>query len=131
VRQTLFTPFAQATVRHYVEVARHSFRRWSLTSALFISERGNTLSTAGAAAALRPLVARACAAGFRIPRRFGWHSLRRSFATLYAEEHPGHDSTLLDMLGHTNLSSLHRYIQHSRGYHDKVMDEVLVSLLPR
>ena len=130
VRQTLFTPFAQATVRHYLDNVRPSFRRWSVATMLFLSEAGNALSTGGSAHHLRHLAARARTSGLRVPPRFGWHSLRRSFATLYAEEHQGSESTLLDMLGHENLSSLHRYIHHSRGYHDKAIDDVLVSLLP-
>lgn len=130
VRQTLFTPFAQATVRHYIDVVRPLFRRWSLSPMLFLTERGKTMSTDAAQLPLRNLAARARSSGHRTPPRFGWHSLRRTFATLYAEEHPGSSSTLLDMLGHENLSSLHRYIHHSRAYHEKVIDDVLVSLLP-
>jgi integrase len=125
VRQTIFTPFAQATVRHFVSTARSSFRRWSHEPYLFLSERGRMLSTQAAGSVFSALAAKARAAGLRIPPRFGWHSLRRSFATIYSEEHPGCNHTLMEMLGHENPSTLHHYIHHSRAYHERVMDEML------
>lgn len=130
VRQTLFTPFAQRTVQHYLDAVRPSFRRWSYAPHVFISERGHRLSTGVAAHALRQLAASARVSGLRTPPRFGWHGLRRSFATIFLEEHPGGESTLLELLGHENRSSLHRYIHHSRAYHETVMDDVLASLMP-
>lgn len=130
VRQSIFTPFAQQTVEHYLSTARRLFRRWSHAPHVFLSESGGPVQRACASTGLRTLATAARSAGLRTPPRFGWHSLRRSFATIFLEEHPGQDRTLLDMLGHDNLSSLHRYIHHTRAYHDRVMDRVLESLLP-
>ena len=130
VRQTIFTPFAQRTVEHYLSTARRHFRRWSHAPSLFLSETGGLVDPSNASTALRSLAKDARAGGLRTPPRFGWHSLRRSFATIYSEEYPGRDHTLVEMLGHENLSSLHRYLHHTRAYHEQVMDGVLDSLLP-
>lgn len=131
VRQTLFTPFAQATVRHYVEHVRPAFRNWSHSPLLFLSERGGPVSEESAKGALKQIARAARAAGLRVPPRFGWHSLRRSFATIFMEERPESPWVLMEMLGHLSPSTLHHYVHHPRAYHERVMDDVIATLIPR
>jgi integrase len=129
VRQTIFTAFAQATVRHFMDHVRSGFHCWSHQPLLFLTERGGPLTVGAAQQALCIMSDVARKKGLRIPPRFGWHSLRRSFATIYAEEHPGCDHTLMEMLGHENPSTLYRYIHHTRNYHEKVMSGIISGLL--
>lgn len=131
VRQTIYTPFAQATIRHYMEHYRPRFKRWSQIPFLFLSEQGSALSEANAKYALKQIIAIGKEVGLRIPPRFGWHSLRRSFATIYMQEHSDSPWVLMEMLGHSNPSTLHHYIHHPRAYHERVMDEVISQLVPR
>ena len=131
VRQTIFTPFAQATVRHYIAHVRAAFRNWSHRSELFLSERGGPVSEESAKYALKRIATAARHAGLRIPPRFGWHSLRRSFATIFMEERPGSPWVLMEMLGHLNPSTLHHYIHHPRAYHERVMDDAIAALIRR
>lgn len=129
VRQTVFTPFAQATVRHYLDHVRPSFRRWSQSPLLVLSERGRAMGLGAAQQAMRGLTAIGRDAGLRIPPRFGWHSLRRSFATIFMEETPESPWVLMEMLGHSNPSTLHHYVHHPRAYHERVMDNVIERLI--
>jgi len=131
VRQTLFTPFAQATLRHFIQHVRCHFANWSHEQHLFLNERGAKMSRASAMSVMQSVAGDARKEGLRIPPRFGWHSLRRSFATLHSEEHPGMDHTLMEMLGHANPSTLHRYVYHSRAFHEACMDDVLTELMER
>lgn len=131
VRQTIFTPFAQATVRHYLDHVRPSFRKWSQQPLVILSERGRALGLGGAMYAMRTLKAIGSEAGLRIPPRFGWHSLRRSFATIFMEETPESPWVLMEMLGHSNPSTLHHYVYHPRAYHEQVMDNVVERLIGR
>lgn len=129
VRQTLFTPFCQATIKHYLQHIRSQFKRWSHCPYVFLSQQGNPVSEPAAMYALKKLAGIGRNAGLRMPPRFGWHSLRRSFATIYMEENPGSPWVLMEMLGHINPSTLHRYVRHPRAYHERVMDDVIVSLM--
>lgn len=131
VRQTIFTPFAQATVGHYVEHVRPAFRNWSHSAFLFLSELGGSVSEESAKYALKRIAAATRAAGLRVPPRFGWHSLRRSFATIFMEERPESPWVLMEMLGHLNPGTLHHYVHHPRAYHDRVMDDVIAALIRR
>jgi len=48
VRQTVFTPFAQATLRHYLDHVRPAFKHWSQSPLVFLSERGQELGEGSA-----------------------------------------------------------------------------------
>ncbi len=131
VRQTVFTPFAQATVLHYIDNVRPRFKRWSQSPFVFLSERGGPLSEDAAASTLQGATKIARQEGLRVPPRFGWHSLRRSFATIFIEEHPNKYASLMEMLGHINPSTLSHYIHHRRAYHERIMDDVVSRLICR
>jgi integrase len=131
VRQTILSPFAEATLRHYLDGVRPSFKRWSVNPTVFLSHQGRPLSKASAASALRRLLPVIRKAGVRVPPRFAYHSLRRSFATIFAEENPGSTWTLMEMLGHSNPSTLSTYVLHPRNYHDAVIDTAIEHLVPR
>jgi integrase len=129
VRQTVFTPFAQATIRYYLEQIRPSFKRWSQLPQVFLSERGRGLELSSAQQVMRNVKTVGREAGLRIPPRFGWHSLRRSYATTFMEETPESPWVLMEMLGHSNPSTLTHYVYHPRAYHEKVMDGVIEKLI--
>ena len=98
---------------------------------LFLSEKGGAVSEGSAKHALGRIAIAAREAGLRVPPRFGWHSLRRSFATIFMEERPESPWVLMEMLGHLNPSTLHHYVHHPRAYHERVMDDVIATLIPR
>jgi len=80
--------------------------------------------------ALHSITVSARAAGFDLPPKMGWHSLRKSFATNFTEQHPDQIWVLMDMLGHISPSVVHRYVKHSRAYYDQAIDRVIEGLLP-
>jgi site-specific recombinase XerD len=59
----------------------------------------------------------------------GWHSLRKSFATNFMEQYPEQVWLLMEMLGHLNPSTLHRYVKHSRAYYDQSLNHIAQQLM--
>jgi hypothetical protein len=53
-----------------------------------------------------------------------------SFATNFMEQHPECRWVLMDMMGHLNPGTLHRYVKHSRSYYDYAIDNIVRELLP-
>jgi hypothetical protein len=41
------------------------------------------------------------------------------------EQHPDRPWVLMDLLGHLNPSTLHRYVKHSRAYYDQAIEEIV------
>jgi site-specific recombinase XerD len=125
IRKTIFTPFAQDTMRVYVEKIRPGFPNANSNVALFLSESGTRLTYKAMWQNLRNIEQAARKAGLDLPPRFGWHSLRRSFATEFAEKHPKKLWLLMEMLGHISPSTLHHYIKHTKSYYDDQMNEII------
>ncbi len=130
VRKTMFTPFAQATVKVFEEHIRPNYLNAATSPALFLSERGQRMSYNTMWHALHSIAVAARKAGLEIPPRLGWHSLRKSFATNFMEQHPDQVWVLMDMLGHISPSVVHRYVKHSRAYFDRAIDNVIAGLIP-
>lgn len=130
VRKTIFTPFAQATLKVFQEEIRPCYLSAATNLALFLSEKGQRMSYSTMWHALHSITMAARTAGFDLPPRMGWHSLRKSFATNFMEQHPDQVWVLMDMLGHISPSAVHRYVRHSRAYYDQAIDRVVAELLP-
>lgn len=130
VRKTIFTPFAQATLKVFQEEIRPCYLSASTNMALFLSEKGQRMSYNTMWHALHSITVAARSAGFELPPRMGWHSLRKSFATNFMEQQPDQVWVLMDMLGHISPSAIHRYVKHSRAYYDHAIDCVVAELLP-
>jgi integrase len=130
IRKTIFTPFAQGTVKVFEEQIRPNYRNATADAALFLSEKGQRMSYNTMWHALHSIATAARKAGLELPVRFGWHSLRKSFATNFMEHHPDRVWVLMDMLGHISPGVVHRYIKHSRSYYEQAMDRVLEDLIP-
>ncbi len=65
-----------------------------------------------------------------MPLKFSWHSLRKSFATNYMEQHPDRVWVLMDMMGHIHPGTLYRYVKHSRAYYEQAIDDFYEELIP-
>jgi integrase len=130
IRKTLFTPFAQATVKVFAAEIRPNYLNAASHAALFLSEKGQRMSYNTMWHGLHSIATAAREAGIELPARFGWHSLRKSFATNFMEAHPDQVWVLMDMLGHLNPSVIHRYVKHSRAYYESAIDRVLDDLIP-
>jgi integrase len=131
-RLTLFTPLAQATLRVYEANTRPNLGKVSVNNrALFLSETGERITYDGIRLALEVIVEAARKAGVELPTPFGWHDLRRSFATEYLEKWPQHIVTLAGYMGHTGLGTLHRYVRPSRKAFQRATNAVIARIIPQ
>jgi len=130
VRKTIFTPFAQATVRVYEEHIRPNFPNAKTNPALFLTESGGRISYKAMWHNLHDITEEARKAGLEMPPKLSWHSLRKSFATNFMEQHPDRPWVLMDLLGHLNPSTLHRYVKHSRAYYEQAIEDIVEEMVP-
>jgi site-specific recombinase XerD len=93
--------------------------------ALFLTESGYRISYKSMWHNLHVIAEAARKAGLEIPPKLSWHSLRKSFATDFMEQHPDRPWVLMDLMGHLNPSTLHRYVKHSRAYYDQAIDTIV------
>ncbi len=128
VRQTIFTQFAQETMRVYEAKVRSQFPYAKTNPALFLSERGTRISYKSMWEALHRIVRAAEAEGFSFPPGFMWHDLRRSFATNMLEKFPQEWPAIMRMMGHENPGTLHRYHKPTPDYFDRALQRVLNAL---
>lgn len=129
VRKTIFTPFAQATMRVYEDRIRPSFPNAKTNPALFLTESGERITYKAMWHNLHCIVEEGRKAGLALPPKLSWHSLRKSFATNFMEQHPDRPWVLMDLMGHLNPSTLHRYVKHSRVYYDKAIEEIVGAMV--
>jgi len=125
VRKTIFTPFAQDTLRVYEDRIRPNFPDAKSNAALFLTESGGRISYKAMWHNLHIIAEEARKAGLDMPPKLSWHSLRKSFATNFMEQHPDRPWVLMDLLGHLNPSTLHRYVKHSRAYYDQAIEDIV------
>jgi site-specific recombinase XerD len=128
VRKTIFTPLAQATMKVYEDQVRPRFPEAKANPALFLTESGERITYQAAWRNLHIITEAARKAGIEMPYKFSWHDLRRSFATSFMEQHPDQVWLLMDMMGHLNPSTLHRYVRHSRAYYERALNTVATTL---
>jgi site-specific recombinase XerD len=132
-RKTVFTEVAQEALRAYEDHVRPKFKKADTNPALFLSTRGCRVSYHAMYTDLSCVIRAARADGLDLPPHFSWHSLRGSFATNYVERHGNKKRVLLeliDLMGHLNLGTLHRYLKHNRAYNEMVLEEFHSRLLP-
>lgn len=129
VRKTLFTPFAQETMHVYETVIRPAFPDAKTQAALFLSERGERVVYSGMWSGLHTIAQAARKAGLKLPHKFSWHSLRKSFATNFMEEHPDKVWLLMNLMGHLGPGTLFRYVKHSKEYFEQGIGTVAQGLL--
>ncbi len=129
VRKTIFTPFAQATMRVYEDRIRPHFPDAKTNPALFLTESGERISYKAMWHNLHSIVEEGRKAGLELPPKLSWHSLRKSFATNFMEQHPDRPWVLMDLMGHLNPSTLHRYVKHSRAYYDQAIEDIVEAMV--
>jgi integrase len=130
-RLTLFTKFAQATIHQYEALIRPQLVKPSTTNrALFLSEAGRRINYDSMRLALVEIAERARAFGLTLPTPFGWHDLRRSFATEYLARRPDRLLVLSGYMGHTGLGTLYRYIRPSRSAFKKSTEGLIARTIP-
>src|SRR5260370_1629049 len=112
VRKTIFTPFAQETMRVYETVIRPAFPEAKTQTALFLSERGERVVYSGMWSGLHAIAEAAQKAGLKLPHNFSWDSLRKSFVTNFIQENPAKVSLLMNLMGHLGPGTLFSYILH-------------------
>ena len=130
VRKTIFTDLAQGTVRVYEDQVRPAFRNAKTDVALFLSEAGRRMTYTTMWEFLTLIVDKARKAGLDIPPQMSWHSLRKSFATNYMEQHPESIWDLMRFMGHQNLSTLHRYVVAGPEYHERALNRMVMEMIP-
>jgi site-specific recombinase XerD len=130
VRKTVFTKRAQDAMHIYEDQIRPYFREAKTNVALFLSERGNRIEYSGMWEFLDEIVEKAREEGLEMPPKMSWHSLRKSFATNYMEQHPGKVWELMKMMGHQNLSTLHRYILPGPEAYDQALNTMVKDMMP-
>lgn len=129
VRKTVFTPFAQDTVRVYEDHIRPHFPAAKSNAALFLTESGERISYKAMWHNLHVITEEARKAGLDMPPKLSWHSLRKSFATNFMEQHPDRPWVLMDLMGHLNPSTLHRYVKHSRAYYEQAIEDIVGAMV--
>ncbi len=125
-RITLFTPLARDTIKFYLSQHRPYLFGAKESDFLFPSRSKNqhiTYSTM--AEVLQELVKIANQNGVPVANHFGWHWLRRIFATRFIEKFPNQLSVLMSLMGHSSPSTIHAYIHHSQAWMDQRIQEVM------
>ena len=127
-RRIEMPPLLRCTLEYYEHSVRTKFPQADAEPALFLSSDGTRLSYQSGWKALGVVVSQARRDGLILPSDMSWHSLRRSFATQYLDEHPGEVWRLLDLMGHECLLSLIRYVRPSREKVEWALNNVFAYL---
>lgn len=124
VRKTIFLERAQETLHYYENKVRPTFKNATESPALFLSETGTRISYSAMYHGLENIVRALIKAkiDLELPPKFGWHNLRKSFATNYMIENPDKVWHLMNWMGHSNLGTLWRYILPGPGYFEQGME---------
>jgi site-specific recombinase XerD len=130
VRKTIFTERAQDVIRIYEDQIRPNFRNAKTNVALFLTERGDRMNYQCMWAFLESIVESARKEGFQLPPKMSWHSLRKSFATNYMEQCPGKVWELMKLMGHQNLSTLHRYVIPGKETFEQAQNNLVIEMMP-
>lgn len=124
-RVSLFTPFAQDTVKYFLKTCRKRIFPDKNCKLLFPSQTGKKISYQICQRDLGKMVKLAISKGMPVQDHLTWHWLRRIFATRFIENNPGKLSVLVKLLGHSSPNTVHRYIRHSDAWID---DEITKTL---
>ncbi len=124
-RTTLFSPFAQDTMTHYITHARPALVREIRSDFLFVTNKGKLVTASSAQDALAEMIAAAQRAGFPVSDTLTFHWFRKIFSTRFIERFPDKLHVLIELLGHSNMATVHHYIRHSKAWMDKEVQGVL------
>ena len=124
-RVTLFSPLARDTIKYYLKHHRPHIKGASDTSRLFISRGGKRLSSSQINRFLKIMIKVSNKNNVFIADHFSPHWFRRIFATRFIERYPEELGTLVTLLGHSGLQTVHTYIKHSEAWKKNKMQEVL------
>ena len=130
VRKTEFTQRAQEVMHIYEDQIRPCFRNALTNVALFLTERGTRVDYSDLWKPLDEIVKKARKEGLEMPPKMSWHSLRKSFATNYMEQHPEKVWVLMKLMGHRNLSTLDRYIIPGPEAYEQAINTMVRDMIP-
>lgn len=123
-RLTLFPALSQDTVRFYLESYRPKFSSAKKSSLLFLAYNGLEISSCQPSRIMDEFVKTVSDHGFQILPNMSWHWFRRIFSTRFIERFPDKMPALLELLGHSNFATVHRYIEHSEAWMDKEIQAI-------
>jgi site-specific recombinase XerD len=109
-RWSILPPRTRAVLQQYERHVRPLFPGANSSPELFLSAAGGPLSYQEAWARLSEIVTAACGAGVDLPTKVRWHDLRRTFATLFLEEHPDQFWLLMKLMGHSARATMASYV---------------------
>lgn len=118
-RTTLFPPLSRATMKHYLQHHRTELPGSKKSKRLFPSVKSGILSSRSSGRIMRQVVVKSKERGFPVEEHLNGHGLRRIFATRFIEAFPDKLPILLNLLGHSNFATVHRYIKHSEAFMDQ------------
>lgn len=124
-RISLFTPFAQDSVRHFQAHHRGKILGKNLSQFLFPTKNLTPVSYSTQQREINLMVKAARKSDFPVLPHMGWHWMRRIFATRFIEQYPDKLAVLVQLLGHSSPNTVHRYIRHSEAWMDKQIIETL------
>lgn len=124
-RTTLFGPLARDSMRYYLDNCRGEFLNADRSPLLFLSNKGKMISSTTLSRIVGSFLKCAHTHHFPIHDHMSWHWFRRLFATRFIEKFPNKMPLLLELLGHSNMATVHRYIKHSEAWLDKEIQSVL------
>ena len=124
-RISIFSPLARDTMRHYIKVHRPTLISGKKVELLFPSRSGRVMTNSQNQVDLKQMCESARKAGFPILPHMSWHWLRRIFATRFIERFPDKMAVLIQLLGHSNPHTVHRYIRHSDAWMDEQIRTVM------
>lgn len=124
-RTTLFTPLARDTLKSYITHHRPYIKNSKYTDYLFITKNGQMMNYSSMHQSLLKAILIVNKKGMSVSGHMSWHWFRRLFATRFIEKFPGQISVLVSLMGHSSLSTVHRYIHHSQAWMNKRIQEVI------
>lgn len=124
-RISIFSPLARDTMHHYLKIHRPLLTKGRQLDLLFPSRCGRLISSSQNQADLKRMCELVRRAGFPILPHMSWHWLRRVFATRFIERFPDKIAVLIQLLGHSNPHTVHRYIRHSDAWMDDQIRAVM------
>lgn len=109
-RWSILPPRTRAVLQQYERHVRPAFPGADSKPELFLSSAGGPVSYQEAWARLSEVVEAARGAGVDLPEKLRWHDLRRTFATLFLEEHPDQFWLLMKLMGHVTRAAMSSYV---------------------
>lgn len=104
-RTTLFPPLARDTVRYYQTNYRPHFTNADKSSLLFLSKNGALITSPTLSRITQDFKKCAKTQRFPVLDHLSWHWYRKMFSTRFIERFPNKLPALLEMLGHSKLST--------------------------